>query len=360
MIERYRKQIQELKERTQEPQEESQETGITFKPGPVVSEPEQKQSSTENYNSFNNLELNRTAEKARTLMPQTVSDWLKPEMITTEPYTQVNAMTSGDSVLSIDGDIVTQDKGDSLHSDIFEQVKKELEDLIKIVGPTDSREAESTSKDSGTNIVLSSEVLSRKESFKFPSESVISGLDDMKGFLSADFFSVYGDKRGLQTDPEAFSMSRFKHHFQEGQEHLKNGRYYAAADSFALASIYKSDEPLCLAGRGHALLAAGEYISSALFLSRAIEADPEYLKTKIDLAATLGGQHILGSRIADVKEWLLRSGSGQLDFLLGYIYYRMGRLGPAQQAIDAAYAKMPQSAAVATVKKAVDDALAGK
>lgn len=56
----------------------------------------------------------------------------------------------------------------------------------------------------------------------------------------------------------------------------------------------------------------------------------------------------------------MRSEHGQIDFLLGYVYYRMGRLGPAQQAIDAAYAKMPRSDAVVAVKKAVDDAIAGK
>lgn len=141
---------------------------------------------------------------------------------------------------------------------------------------------------------------------------------------------------------------------------MKSGRYYGAADSFASACIYKPGEPLCFAGRGHALLGAGEYMSSALFLSRAIEANPKYLKTKIDLAAMLGGQHIIDSRIADIREWLERSGSGQLDFLLGYTYYRIGRLGPAQQAINAAYIKIPQSAAVVAVKKAVDDAIAGQ
>ncbi len=43
----------------------------------------------------------------------------------------------------------------------------------------------------------------------------------------------------------------------------------------------------------------------------------------------LGGQDKLDSRIADVKEWLGRSGSGKLEFLLGYVYYRMGRLEQA-------------------------------
>jgi hypothetical protein len=38
----------------------------------------------------------------------------------------------------------------------------------------------------------------------------------------------------------------------------------------------------------------------------------------------------------------------------------MGRLGPAKQAIDAVYSKTPRSVAVVAVKKAVDDAIAGK
>jgi tetratricopeptide (TPR) repeat protein len=185
-------------------------------------------------------------------------------------------------------------------------------------------------------------------------------LDIQKRLPQSDSSTNNKNINGPHTGPDGFPVFRFNLHFQAGQEHLRNGKYYAAADSFALASIFKRSDPLCLAGRAHALLAAGEYISSALFLSRAIKADPEYIKTKINFAAMLGGQHVLDKRIADIKEWQIRSGSGNLDFLLGYVYYRMGRLGPAQKAINAAYTKLPQSKAVAIVKKAADDALTGK
>jgi len=360
LINKYRRQIQELKQKTQKPEDKSQEADITIIPGPVVSESEQKRGPVENYNSFNMFDRSQPTERAKMEVPQTGRDKLKSPATLADEYSQADTITSPDSSLYIDSDIAAQDKSDSLHSDIFEQVKKELEDLIKIVEPIESHDSASKSQYTRTNIASSSSVLGRKEGSLFPFESVIIGRDELKEFSLTDLSPGAGDISGSKNNPENFSMSRFNLHFQEAQEHLKNGRYYAAADSFAMASIYKPEEPLCLAGRGHALLAAGEYISSALFLSRAIEAEPEYLKKKIDLAATLGGQHILGSRIADIKEWLLRSGSGQLDFILGYIYYRMGRLGPAQQAIDAAYAKMPRSAAVATVKKAVEDALTGK
>ncbi len=339
---------------------QNQETGITFEPGPAVEGLEHKQSSIEKYSSFELFDQSRTTERTRTAVPETGRGKLESSLTLAQAYAQANAMTFQDEALSTESDIDIQGQDDRLDSDIVEQVRKQLEDLIKSVGPTEGRESGSTSEDIRINTGLSSGLLNRRESSLIPSESVIGGLDELKGLSQADLSAKARNIRGPHSNADTFSMSRFNSHFQEAQDHLRGGRYYAAADSFAMSSIYKPDEPLCLAGRGHALLGAGEYISSALFLSRAIEADAEYVKTKIDLAAMLGGQHILESRIADIREWLLRSGSGKLDFLLGYVYYRMGRLGPAQQAIDAAYAKMPRSAAVVAVKKAVDDAIAGK
>ncbi len=200
-----------------------------------------------------------------------------------------------------------------------------------------------------------------------------SPLDELNKLSQADLSARARRIRGPHTSPESYSEAKFNQHLQTAQGHLKAGRYYAAADSFALASIYKLDpgeagsDPvqtgglaLCLAGRGHALFAAGEYISSALFLSRALKIAPEYARTKIDLAGMLGGQNKLDGRIADIKEWLGRSDSGQLEFLLGYVCYRMGRLSQAKKAIDAASEKMPKSPAVDAVKKAIDDAIAGQ
>ncbi|MBA7714887.1 hypothetical protein ES703_123919 [subsurface metagenome] len=107
----------------------------------------------------------------------------------------------------------------------------------------------------------------------------------------------------------------------------------------------------------YALFAAGEYMSSALFLSRALEIFPEYARFKIDLVAMVGDRDKLESRIADVEEWLQRSGAPELQFLLGYVYYQMGRLQRAKQVIDAAYEKMPDSPAVIALKRAIDSAV---
>jgi tetratricopeptide (TPR) repeat protein len=142
---------------------------------------------------------------------------------------------------------------------------------------------------------------------------------------------------------------------RDAEEHLMAGGYYRASSSYSLALIYQADNPLALAGRGHALLASGEYVSSALFLSRALSVSPGYLLTKVDLVTIMGDANKLADRIADIEQWLARSGSSQLQFLLGYVYYRTGQLLQAKQAIDAVYAKTPKSPAVQAMKIAVDN-----
>jgi tetratricopeptide (TPR) repeat protein len=160
---------------------------------------------------------------------------------------------------------------------------------------------------------------------------------------------------GSHSSLESLSQSKFNQHMLDAEEHLKAGRYYRAAGCFSMASVYQADSPLALAGRGHALFAAGEYVSSALFLSRALAISPEYLQMKVDLAAILGDENKLADRIADIEQWLARSGSSQLQFLLGYVYYRMGQLLRAKQAIDAAFEKTPQSPAVQAMKITIDN-----
>ena len=117
--------------------------------------------------------------------------------------------------------------------------------------------------------------------------------------------------------------------------------------------MYKPDEPAGYAGKSQALFAAGEYISSALFLSRALELSPEQAKTKVNFMAIFGSKENLDKRIADVEDWRQRSKAAELDFLLGYIYYQTGKLDLAKKSIDAASQQNPDSKAVAAAKKAI-------
>ena len=155
----------------------------------------------------------------------------------------------------------------------------------------------------------------------------------------------------------SFSEDRFNQHMRVAEQYLKQGKYYRAADAYTLASIYKPDDPLAYAGKSHALFASGEYMSSALFLSRALQIFPEYARFKIDIEAMVGDRDKLETRIVDVEEWLSRSGAPELQFLLAYVYYQIDRLQPAKEAIDAACETMPEAPAVLALKKAIDDSI---
>lgn len=155
---------------------------------------------------------------------------------------------------------------------------------------------------------------------------------------------------------EAFTEARYRQAMVEAQDYMHRGKYYQAADAFAKASVYDSKKPLAVAGRSLALFGAGEYISSALYLSRAIEMSDEYALTRVDLASILGDKDKLESRVADAKESLERSLAPELELLLAYTYYQMGRLAPAREAIDSAQKAMPKSVAVQKLKVIIDAA----
>jgi len=156
----------------------------------------------------------------------------------------------------------------------------------------------------------------------------------------------------------AYSDDKFDQHIRAAESYMKQGRFYRAADAYTLATVYKPGDPFGYAGKSCALFAAGEYMSSALFLARAIEIYPEYAKLKIDLVGMVGDKDTVENRILDAREWLDMSGSGELEFLLSYVYYQMDRLEFARQMIESAAKKMPDSKAVAAMKKAIDERIA--
>jgi len=178
----------------------------------------------------------------------------------------------------------------------------------------------------------------------------VSGLKDD---VSAKAREILGEHKTFAS----FAEDKFNRHMRAAEEYLKRGRHYRAADAYTLAAIYKPDDPLAYAGKSHALFAAGEYMSSALFLSRTLEIFPEYAQFKIDLVAMVGDKDKLESRLANVEEWLDESDAAELQFLLGYVYYQMGRQEEAEKMIYAAFERMPESPAVVALKKAITSSL---
>ena len=158
---------------------------------------------------------------------------------------------------------------------------------------------------------------------------------------------------------ESFNRARFNKYLAEGQTYMKQGKYYRAAGAFDQASIYDSKNPAAYAGKSLALFAAGEYVSSALFLARALELESseQYITSRVDLVAMLGDKAKFNSRMADARESLERTLAPQLEFLMAYNYYRLGALDKAKKAIDGVDKVRSGSKSVQVLKKAIENAM---
>jgi len=276
-----------------------------------------------------------------------------------------------------------QDREQGTKLDVYEQLERQIDELQRSYeqlvaaegakgspiarGPKEAVESEEGADAEGSDFVGPISTRGRKmgayewqkTAFGTAAESRTvrsepSGID-----LSVRTKAILGTHKSFVS----FADAKFNQHLIIGERYLKEGKYYRSADAYTLALIYKPEEPLAYIGKSHALFAAGEYMSSALFLSRAITAERKRCKTKgyeIQQFLALSSKFLasidrdkLESRLVDVEQWQKRSNSAELQFLLGYIYYQTGRLEAARKAINGAYEKMPEAAVIA-LKKVVD------
>jgi len=149
------------------------------------------------------------------------------------------------------------------------------------------------------------------------------------------------------------ARERFDRYLKAAELYLQQGRYYRAAESFSLASLYNPNDSRVHVGRSQALFAAGEYVSSAIFLAKAIELDPNRSLARLDLVNAIGGPDLFLRRIIDLEQCAKTTGTADLQLLLGYIYYEMDRPEEARAAIDAAQKGLPNTPAVDLLKAAV-------
>lgn len=110
----------------------------------------------------------------------------------------------------------------------------------------------------------------------------------------------------------------------KGESLLQIGQYYDAARRFERAVMLDPGNPLPNLGRGHALLAAGDYLSASLSLVRGLERFPEVTRFDVDLTAFFRNGEIIDIRRADLMQQLERREDPTLRFLLGYLEYYTG------------------------------------
>lgn len=104
------------------------------------------------------------------------------------------------------------------------------------------------------------------------------------------------------------------------------GHYFEAADRYRAAAALDPTNPLPAIGRGHALLAGGQYRSAVHALLRGLELFPDFARFSIDLKALLGGGEEVDIRRADLLRRLDQGEQAELRFLLGYLEYHSGQV----------------------------------
>jgi hypothetical protein len=111
---------------------------------------------------------------------------------------------------------------------------------------------------------------------------------------------------------------------REAETAMALGRFYDAIRHYERVRVLDPANPLPLIGKGHALLAAGEYISAAVSLINGLERFPEMARFRVDLQALMGGGETVDIRRADLMRQLARNEDPQLRFLLGYLELHSG------------------------------------
>lgn len=162
--------------------------------------------------------------------------------------------------------------------------------------------------------------------------------------------------RGPYKDFKGLANAKFNEYIQAAAKFFKQGKYYRAADAYILAGVWSGEHPRPLIGGGHALFAAGEYMSSSYFIQRAITLDPEYASKKFDLRSLLFNLDMIENRLLEAMTWQQKNGSGELAFLLAYIFHQLDDIIRAQAFINLAIEKMPDNKAVKILKQVIEAA----
>ncbi|HOW18783.1 MAG TPA: hypothetical protein PLC79_07070 [Phycisphaerae bacterium] len=137
------------------------------------------------------------------------------------------------------------------------------------------------------------------------------------------------------------SPTAVNEYLRRAEADMRGANYYRAADLYAMAARIDPDSPLPALGQSQALVAAGEYLSAANLLSRAIDTFPGIAYFRIDLTSFIPNPQLLEARRADLERILKQNEDYRLRFLLGYLEYYSGYVLPGLEDLAKAAAKAP-------------------
>ena len=172
-----------------------------------------------------------------------------------------------------------------------------------------------------------------------------------------DIEALSNEGRKVLGEHETFASladEKFANFMDAAEAFIKDKQFYRAADTYALAIVWKPKDARGYLGQSFSLFAAGEYMSSAYYLSRAFELDPRAATKKYNLAKFIDNRDVFENRVLEIATWQERSGSGELAFLLAYISYQDDKATRAVNEIRKAREAMPDAPAVTLLKSIID------
>jgi len=110
----------------------------------------------------------------------------------------------------------------------------------------------------------------------------------------------------------------------QAERHVAAGDFYKAGNAYDLAITFDPRNAFIRFGYGHALLAAGEYLTAVHQIVIGIDLLPRIHGFQPNFTALAGQQQILDVRRADLEKRLDRKDDYRLRFLLGYTEYYTG------------------------------------
>lgn len=133
----------------------------------------------------------------------------------------------------------------------------------------------------------------------------------------------------------------------EAELAVREKRYFDAVAHYDFAYSLDPSSPLPLLGRGHAQLAAGEFMSAANSLILGLDRFTDIVNFNLDLASLMGGGELVDIRRSELMERLAQNEDAALRFLLGYLEYFGGRRGSAMANFEKA-AQIDRSGSIIT------------
>jgi len=188
-----------------------------------------------------------------------------------------------------------------------------------------------------------------------PGEDVEPGNETLSPLAGQGGGSVVSGQ-GAESGFARRARAKFAQHMQRGEKLMVEGKYYRAADAFGSAIVYDFRSGAAHLGKARALFGAGEFMSAAYFLDRALQLEPKLAAAKGDSKKLSADDAQLAKRLADLDRWQKESGNAMLLFLNGYVKLKTGEVEQARVLLNEAKKAQPKMVSINYLLEAINQA----